>query len=267
VAPPEQARFARIERPRAAACGAARTREDVGMTGPGPSDPGDQAPPPPAPEPAPAAPAADAAGGNWTQQGQTPDWAQKAQDWRPAAVAAGPTAGIEYADLTNRIIAFIIDGVILAIVGFVVNLVLLTTIVAAIVTTGSALFILFGVVVLVIDVLLAGIYFVYTWTNLKASPGQRLIGLMTVNEADGAVLTFNQALARFVIMFAPGYVASLASTVIPGFLGLLLSLAGLAWTIFLIYTTANDPKRQGFHDHYAHTVVIRPSAASMPPRP
>ena len=238
------------------------------MTGPGPSDPGAQPPPPDpapaAPPPPPAAGGAAQAQGEWGQQGQTPDWAQKAQDWRPAAAAAGPAAGIEYADLTNRIIAFIIDGVILAIVGFVVNLVLLTTFIAAIVTTGSALFLLLSVVVLVVDVLLAGIYFVYTWTNLKASPGQRLIGLMTVSESDGSTMTFNQALARFVIMFAPGYVASLASTVIPGILGLLLSLAGLAWTIFLIYTTANDPKRQGFHDHYAHSVVIKQSAGTNP---
>jgi uncharacterized RDD family membrane protein YckC len=235
------------------------------MTGPGPSDPGGQPPPlDPAPAAPPAAPAAADAQGQWGQQGQTPDWAQKAQDWRPAAVATGPAAGIEYADLTNRIIAFIIDGVILAIVGFVVNLVLLTTFIAAIVTTGSALFLLLSVVVLVVDVLLAGIYFVYTWTNMKASPGQRLLGLMTVSETDGATLTFNQALARFVIMFAPGYVASLASTVIPGLLGLLLSLAGLAWTIFLIYTTANDPKRQGFHDHYAHSVVIKQAAGTSP---
>ena len=101
--------------------------------------------------------------------------------------------------------------VILVIVGFVVNLVLLTTFIAAIVTTGSALFLLLSVVVLVVDVLLAGIYFIYTWTNLKASPGQRILGMLTVSESDGSVLTFNQALARFVIMFAPGYVASLAS--------------------------------------------------------
>ena len=150
--------------------------------------------------------------------------------------------------------------VILVIVGFVVNLVLLTTFIAAIVTTGSALFTLLSVVVLVVDVLLAGIYFIYTWTNLKASPGQRILGMLTVSESDGSVLTFNQALARFVIMFAPGYVASLASSVVPGILGLILSLAGLAWTIFLVYTTANDPKRQGFHDHYAHSVVIKPTA-------
>src|SRR5262245_39532419 len=206
------------------------------MTGPGPSDPSGQAPPPPEPTPqaqppAPAAgaPAGDASGGQWAQQGQTPDWAQQAQNWRPAEVAAGPAPGIVFADLSTRIIAYIIDVVILVIVGFVVNLVLLTTFIAALVTSGSALFLLLSVVVLV-DVLLAGIYFIYTGTNMKASPGQRILGLMTVSDVDGSALSFNAALARFVIMFAPGYIASLASTVIPGILGLLLSFAGLAWT-------------------------------------
>jgi uncharacterized RDD family membrane protein YckC len=236
------------------------------MTGPGPSDPAGQAPPPepapgpPAAGPTGAAPAGDPAGGQWGQQGETPDWAQKAQQWRPTDVAAGPASGIVYADLTNRIIAYIIDLVILVIVGFVVNLVLLTAFIATLVSTGSALFLLLSVVVLVINVFLAAIYFIYTWMNLKASPGQRILGLMTVSEVDGSALLFNAALARFVIMFAPGYIASLASTVIPGILGLLLSFGGLAWTIFLIYTVANDPKRQGFHDHYAHSVVIKPTA-------
>jgi hypothetical protein len=43
-------------------------------------------------------------------------------------------------------------------------------------------------------------------------------------------------------------------------LGLLISLAGLGWTIYLLYTTANDPKRQGFHDKYVHSVVVKPTA-------
>lgn len=228
----------------------------------GPSDPSGQAPPPPepaAPAAAPTPPAGDAgqAGGQWAQQGQTPDWAKQAAGWRPTEATSGPAAGIAFADLTTRIIAIIIDFVILEIVGFVVNLVLLTAFIATLVTTGSAIFLLLSVVVLVFDVLLAGIYFIYTWTNMKASPGQRILGLMTVADSDGSALSFNAALARFVIMFAPGYVASLASTVIPGLLGLLLSLAGLAWSIFLIYSVANDPKRQGFHDHYAHSYVIK----------
>ncbi|MFL5775096.1 MAG: RDD family protein [Chloroflexota bacterium] len=237
------------------------------MTGPGPSDPAGQPPPPPEPVVPPpdaaatgsGASAGDGAGGQWGAQGQAPDWAKQAQGWRPAEVTAGPAAGIAYADLTNRLIAYIIDAVILVVIGIVVNLVLLTTFIATLFTTGSAIFLLLSVAVLVIDVLLAGIYFVYTWTNMKASPGQRILGMMTVSETDGSALTFNQALARFVIMFAPGYVASLASSVIGGGLGLLLSFAGLAWTIYLIYTTANDPKRQGFHDHYAHSVVIKPA--------
>jgi uncharacterized RDD family membrane protein YckC len=233
------------------------------MTGPGPSDPSGQAPPPPDPVPqAPPPGAAGDASGQWGQQGQTPDWAKQAQGWRPAEVAVGPAAGIAYADLTTRIIAYIIDVVILVIVGIVVNLVFGVALLAAILTGGGAISILIGVIILVIDVLLAGIYFVYTWTNMKASPGQRILGVMTVSEADGSALTFNAALARFVIMFAPGYVASLASYIVPGILGLLLSLAGLAWTIFLIYTTANDARRQGFHDHYAHSVVIKPATVA-----
>ena len=233
------------------------------MTGPGPSDPSGQAPP--TPDPVPQTPPPGAAGdasGQWGQQGQTPDWAKQAQGWRPAEVAVGPAAGIAYADLTTRIIAYIIDVVILVIVGIVVNLVFGVALLAAILTGGGAISILVGVIILVIDVLLAGIYFVYTWTNMKASPGQRILGVMTVSEADGSALTFNAALARFVIMFAPGYVASLASYIVPGILGLLLSLAGLAWTIFLIYTTANDARRQGFHDHYAHSVVIKPATVA-----
>jgi hypothetical protein len=59
-------------------------------------------------------------------------------------------------------------------------------------------------------------------------------------------------------MFAPGYIAALASNVVGGIIGLLLSLFGLGWTIYLLYTTANDPKRQGFHDKYAHSVDVKP---------
>src|SRR5262245_19775437 len=180
------------------------------MTGPGPSDPSGQAPPPPEPTPqaqppAPAAgaPAGDASGGQWAQQGQTPDWAQQAQNWRPAEVAAGPAAGIAFADLTTRIISFIIDAVLIWIVGLVVWAVFGVFLLASLLAGGGIFFFLLAVVVLVIEVLLAALYFIYTWMNLKASPGQRILGVMTVAEADGSALTFNAALARFVIMFAP----------------------------------------------------------------
>jgi len=100
-------------------------------------------------------------------------------------------------------------------------------------------FLFFSVLVLVGLVLLGGIYFIYTWTNMKASPGQRIMGLMTVSEADGSALSFNSALARYVIMFAPGYIASLSFLVLNGFLALLVWAAGVAWTVFLVWTTVD----------------------------
>jgi SAM-dependent methyltransferase/uncharacterized RDD family membrane protein YckC len=224
--------------------------------------PGAPAPgaPEPAPEPAPGAPAPGGQGGNWGQQGTTPDWAAKAQEWRPAAVAAGPAAGISYAELGMRVGAYIIDLIILFIVGFIVNVILATILFASLFTVGTGIFVILGLVVLAINVVLAGVYFVYTWTTMKASPGQRMLGMMTVSEADGAALTQNAAITRYLYMFAPGYIGALASNVVGGIIGLLLSLVGLGWTIYLIYTTANDPKRQGYHDKMAHSVVVKPGS-------
>jgi uncharacterized RDD family membrane protein YckC len=246
-----------------AECGAAEGRQ-TDMTGPGPSDPGAQEPTPPAPEPT------QPAGGGWGQQpaagGGTPsgsapggpDWAQQAQQWRPAEVAGGPAAGIAYADLGIRIGAYIVDLVILVVIGIVVNIILGAILFASLFAVGTGAFIIGALILLIINVAIGAVYFIYTWTTMKASPGQRILGLMTVNDSDGSALTTNAAISRYLVMFAPGYVAALASNVIGGTVGLLLSLVGLGWTIYLLYTTANDPKRQGFHDKYAHSVVVKP---------
>ena len=34
----------------------------------------------------------------------------------------------------------------------------------------------------------------------------------------------------------------------------------LGYLIYLLYTTNQDPKRQGFHDHYGDTVVVKRGA-------
>ena len=233
------------------------------MTGPGPSDPAGQDPAPGAPDPAQPSDPAQPAGGNWQQAptpGAAPTFAQQAQQWKPAEVAAGPTAGIAYADLGIRIGAYIIDVVILVLVALLVNTILIAILIGSIFTVGTGAAVIGGLVILAINVLLGAIYFIYTWTTMKASPGQRMLGLMTVNESDGSALSQNQAITRYLVMFAPGYIAALASNVIGGVIGLILSLAGLGWTIYLIYTTANDPKRQGYHDKMAKSVVVKPSA-------
>ena len=40
-------------------------------------------------------------------------------------------------------------------------------------------------------------------------------------------------------------------------IGFIISLASLAWFIFLVYTTAQSPTKQGWHDHFAHSMVLK----------
>jgi hypothetical protein len=46
-----------------------------------------------------------------------------------------------------------------------------------------------------------------------------------------------------------------------GGLGALVSLVILGYYIYLLYTTATDPRKQGFHDKQAATLVTVKSAA------
>jgi uncharacterized RDD family membrane protein YckC len=156
------------------------------------------------------------------------------------------TSALTPAALGARIIAYVIDAIALGLVGIVV--------VGAIYSDFS----LAGSVLRAIILAVLGfLYFGYTWTAWRATPGQRMLGLMTVNAADGAALTWNQATTRWAFLFGPSVLgqlltgASATGTPFTGLIGLLV----LAYYVYLLYTTANDPRRQGFHDKQAATLV------------
>jgi uncharacterized RDD family membrane protein YckC len=173
--------------------------------------------------------------------------------FQPAAVSAGPAPGVAYADLVTRIIAYIIDAIILGVVWTVVWSVVFGTL---FVTSGYAMLLVAGIALGILWAGASAVYFVYTWTKMRASLGQRVLSLETVNAADGATLTNNQAIRRWVFLFGiPGLLAVLSNVI--GTLGLLLSLAGLGYSIYLLYTASQSPKRQGYHDVQANTVVVK----------
>ena len=222
------------------------------MTGPGPSDPGGEqpVPPPSAPPAPPAAPsAAPSASNTWTAMS--------------APVTAGP-AGYVYADVPNRAIAYIIDAIILAIIGVIVAIILgaigLSTLNLNVnsSTFGQYNFVA-GVISALILTAINGAYFVYTWTTMRASPGQRALGMQVGNAADGATLTMEQAIKRWIALGAPFSIAQ-ALNPLPG-LGLIIGLAALGWFIALVVTTAQSPTKQGLHDQYANTVVVKSARA------
>jgi uncharacterized RDD family membrane protein YckC len=185
-----------------------------------------------------------------------------ASGWTAPASAGAPAAassGLVYADVPNRAIAYIVDAIILFVINLVVGIVLGAILGPTVsidfdsgqVTTnwGSA------VVSAIVSTLITGLYFVYTWTSMRGSPGQRMLGMQVGNASDGATITMDQAIRRWIFLGAPfGIASALAGA---GGLGLIIGLAGFAYFIYLLVSTAQSPTKQGFHDKQANTVVVK----------
>jgi uncharacterized RDD family membrane protein YckC len=177
--------------------------------------------------------------------------------FQAAPIAAGPAPGVVYADLVTRVIAYIIDGIILGIAWAIVWSIVAG---AILFSAGFSSFLIVGLVLGVLYLAASAAYFVYTWTRMRASVGQRVLGLETVNAADGATLTQDQAIRRWAFLYSPQAIGLVGYYAI-GFLGSLLGLLGTIYAIYLLYTASQDPKRQGFHDKQAGTVVVKRVAA------
>src|SRR3954452_5322157 len=136
---------------------------------PGAPQPGG-APPPPPPswQSTPQPPAPPAGGPPPSQQAQMPSWANTMMDRTPIA---GP-AGYFYADIPNRFIAYIIDAIIVGIVGFIIS-VILGGIFGGVVNT-NILSNQFGTVnyvalfvVAIVGLAVNAAYFIYTWVAMR----------------------------------------------------------------------------------------------------
>ena len=91
-------------------------------------------------------------------------------------VEAGPAPGIAYADLGIRIGAYVIDAVILSVIYFVVAAVVSGAMLGTLFTAGFGLIFIIVIVLGALYLVGSAIYFIYTWTRLRASPGQRDAG-------------------------------------------------------------------------------------------
>jgi uncharacterized RDD family membrane protein YckC len=211
-----------------------------------------EAPPPPAasvqapPPPASSIGTPPPPSGNW----QAPPPATGG--FQTKALEPGPAPGIAYADLVTRIIALIIDAVILGLIQFLLGIIGVAITVAG---AGWLVGLLFAILWTVVSV---G-YFVYAWTSMRASPGQKLLKLETVNAADGATVTQNQAIRRWAFLYGPVALANLVTN-LPGFFwffGGLIGLAAIVYAIYLLYSVTQSSKGQGYHDLQAGTVVIK----------
>ena len=175
----------------------------------------------------------------------------------PAAPAA-PATGLVYADVPNRIIAYILDAILVGLFTFVVGVILAGLGLTA-VSVNSDLSVSVNYVAAfvqgILGLLISAGYFIYTWTRMRGTLGMRALGMQIGNAGDGATMTTNQGIRRYVALSAPAILAQVF-TGIP-LIGAVISLAGLVWYIWLLYSTAQSPTKQGWHDTFANTQVVK----------
>ena len=176
-----------------------------------------------------------------------------------------------YGDVPNRIFAYIIDAIVLAVISIVVAIILdiffgptvqirdeqilLTNLLAgnAAVET-NFLRVLIGVVV---SLAVSAAYWIYMWTRMRGTVGMRALGMQVGNFPDGKTLTQDQAIRRWIALGGPLPLVQVLNQV-PA-IGGLISLAALGYFIYLLYSTAQSPTKQGFHDKFANSVVVKAS--------
>jgi uncharacterized RDD family membrane protein YckC len=167
---------------------------------------------------------------------------------------SGP-AGVAVADLPDRIIAFIIDGIILTVIGYI-----LSAITTGILGDNFGVFgrlpnLMSSILAAVLLLVISAVYFIGMWTRMNGSTlGQRVMKLQVRDAATGGPITQQQAINRWLFVGAPFAIWPLAQWSI---IGWVLWIGVIVYEIYLLVTTAQSPTRQGFHDMQAKTVVAK----------
>jgi uncharacterized RDD family membrane protein YckC len=178
------------------------------------------------------------------------------------APAVATTPAMVYADVPNRIIAYIIDIIVIAVISIAIGLVL--AIVGISVVSGSgtgATTNWLGTIILTaVGLAISGAYFVYSWSNQRATIGMKALGLQIGDAPGGATITTNQAIRRWLALGAAFSIAQ-ALTPLP-LIGVLIGFAAFGWVIFLLYTTWKSPTKQGWHDVFANTMIVKATKAA-----
>jgi uncharacterized RDD family membrane protein YckC len=185
-----------------------------------------------APTPPPAAPAAPPPA--------PPAAAAPAVAWGSPDRQDGPAPGVEYAPHGPRLVAYILDGIIIAIVVTVIvsigALIFFagSTVVDNQVTNISPVAALVGGILFLIALLIGLLYFPYFWVNGGATIGMRPFNLKVVRDKDGGPIGWGTGILRLIGLWIAGAVFYL----------------GFIW-IFI------DKRRRGWQDLIAGTLVVK----------
>lgn len=209
--------------------------------------------PPPTAEPFVAAPAAPQAPRNPILSVSPTPPPATGSGWAVTAPAVGLreiAPGLSFSGTGARFAALLVDLIIVGIAGSLLASVLGLR--AGLVPDSTYAFI-DGV----ISTLISALYFIGFWSGgRRATPGQMLFNIQVGHAFDGAGLDIGGAARRWLGF---GFFLSLFSvtTAASGVVGLV----QFVWWLVLLITTISSPTKQGMHDRFAETAVVRPTAA------
>jgi uncharacterized RDD family membrane protein YckC len=173
----------------------------------------------------------------------------------PSPVVEVPGApGLVFSDIPSRLVAYVVDVAIVGIAGAVVMIALGL---GEVVQTSTSRYVwVSGWTADIAFALLGALYFVFFWTGgRRATIGQRAFDIQVGNAFDGRPLTVDQALRRWL-----GYGSVLGVlAVVPSLRGVS-SLAQVVWILVLLASTARSPVKQGLHDRFARSALVRPAS-------
>ena len=167
-----------------------------------------------------------------------PAYAQPVVPWEAPERVVGPAPGVEFAPHGPRIVAYLIDSVVLVVALLVPFLALAAvgSVVESDVTRPRAadgVGVIVVLAVLVVGLVVAFGYFPFFWARSGQTPGMRPFRLWVVRDRDGQPLSTGTAILRMVGMY---FISSIFYI-------------GFAW-VFV------DKRRRAWHDLIAGTVVI-----------
>jgi uncharacterized RDD family membrane protein YckC len=167
-----------------------------------------------------------------------------------------------YATVPDRLVALLLDAVVLTVLAFVAALVVSVALGPAVELDGGAESVGDAVQtdrgVAVVDALvvaaLGALYFAGSWRRSGRTPGQRVLGLQVASAA-GAGLATGQALVRWSLVAAPFSAAAVLAAASSALDGPVLPALVAAWYLALLVTTVLSPTSRGLHDRIAGTAV------------
>ncbi len=179
-----------------------------------------------------------------------------AMAWATSAPQQEVAPGLVWADTPSRFVAYVIDSFLIGLVSTI--LVSLLGFRQVPLEAGQALDAESSIALSLITTAIGAGYFILSWSGgRRATLGQRLFNIQVGNAFDGRALTTNQAIKRWIGL---GTFLSLLA-LIPNAFGAA-ALVQFVWAVVLLISTTSSPTKQGIHDRFANSAVVRPAGAS-----